>query len=142
MGVLLRSLVELEEAGAGDFFGEPQFDVADLLRVTPDGKGVVASDDGGEIVENDDSGRADEGTVVGAMQSSDRVHAEQAQSVGGVKAVPAVRALAKKLGVDLARVAPSGAGGEFIFGDNARINLVPVEGEDGPTRLRILATLG
>jgi len=43
------------------------------------------------------------------MQSSDRVHAEQAASIGGVKAVPAVRALAKKLGVDLARVKPSGA---------------------------------
>ena len=67
-------------------------------------KGVIASDEGGEIVENDNAGRADEGTVVGAMQSSDRVHAEQATSVGGVKAVPAVRALAKKLGVDLARV--------------------------------------
>ena len=65
---------------------------------------VVASDEGGEIVENDNAGRADEGTVVGAMQTSDRVHAEQATSVGGVKAVPAVRALAKKLGVDLARV--------------------------------------
>ena len=75
-----------------------------------DGTGVVASDEGGEIVTNDDSGRADEGTVVGAMQSSDRVHAEQAMSIGGVKAVPAVRALAKKLGVDLARVRPGGAG--------------------------------
>jgi pyruvate dehydrogenase E2 component (dihydrolipoamide acetyltransferase) len=83
----------------------------------PDGKGVVASDEGGEIVENDNAGRADEGTVVGAMQSSDRVHAEQAQSVGGVKAVPAVRALAKKLGVDLARVAPSGAGGVVTMKD-------------------------
>ena len=76
-----------------------------------DGTGVVASDEGGEIATNEDSGRADEGTVVGAMQSSDRVHAEQAMSVGGVKAVPAVRALAKKLGVDLARVRPSGAAG-------------------------------
>ena len=83
----------------------------------PDGKGVVASDEGGEIVENDNAGRADEGTVVGAMQSSDRVHAEQATSVGGAKAVPAVRALAKKLGVDLARVAPSGAGGVVTMQD-------------------------
>lgn len=83
----------------------------------PDGKGVVASDEGGEIVENDNAGRADEGTVVGAMQSSDRVHAEQAMSVGGAKAVPAVRALAKKLGVDLARVAPSGAGGVVTMQD-------------------------
>jgi pyruvate dehydrogenase E2 component (dihydrolipoamide acetyltransferase) len=83
----------------------------------PDNKGVVASDEGGEIVTNDDAGRADEGTVVGAMQSSDRVHAEQATSVGGVKAVPAVRALAKKLGVDLARVAASGAGGVVTMKD-------------------------
>jgi len=83
----------------------------------PDRKGVVASDEGGEIVENDNAGRADEGTVVGAMQTSDRVHTEQATSVGGAKAVPAVRALAKKLGVDLARVAPSGAGGVVTMKD-------------------------
>jgi pyruvate dehydrogenase E2 component (dihydrolipoamide acetyltransferase) len=83
----------------------------------PDQKGVIASDEGGEIVTNDNAGRADEGTVVGAMQSSDRVHAEQATSVGGVKAVPAVRALAKKLGVDLARVAASGAGGVVTMKD-------------------------
>ncbi|GAA0716971.1 dihydrolipoamide acetyltransferase family protein [Dokdonella soli] len=83
----------------------------------PDHKGVVASDEGGEIVTNNNAGRADEGTVVGAMQSSDRVHAEQAMSVGGVKAVPAVRALAKKLGVELARVTPSGAGGVVTLQD-------------------------
>ena len=41
IGVLLRSLVELEAAGAAAFFGEPEFDVHDLLRTTPDGKGVV-----------------------------------------------------------------------------------------------------
>ncbi len=61
--------------------------------------------------------RADAGTVVGAMESSDRVVAEQVVAVGGVKAVPAVRALAKKLGVDLARVAPSGAGGVVTLND-------------------------
>ncbi len=83
----------------------------------PDGKGVVASDEGGEITTNDTSGRADEGTVVGAMESSNRVHAEQLSSVGGVKAVPAVRALAKKLGVDLARVRPSGADGVVTLRD-------------------------
>ena len=83
----------------------------------PDHNGVVASDEGGEIASGGTAPRADEGTVVGAMQSSDRVHAEQATSVGGVKAVPAVRALAKKLGVDLARVAPSGAGGVVTLQD-------------------------
>ena len=55
--------------------------------------------------------REDEGTVVGAMVSGNTVHVEQAASIGGVKAVPAVRALAKKLKVDLARVRPSGADG-------------------------------
>ncbi|MBL8297582.1 MAG: 2-oxo acid dehydrogenase subunit E2 [Rhodanobacteraceae bacterium] len=61
--------------------------------------------------------RADAGTVVGAMEASDRVVAEQAVSVGGVKAMPAVRALAKKLGVDLGRVVPSGAGGVVTMND-------------------------
>jgi DNA helicase HerA-like ATPase len=42
VGVLLRSIVELEAAGADAFFGEPQFDVHDLMRTTPDGRGVVS----------------------------------------------------------------------------------------------------
>ena len=41
VGVLLRSILTLETSGADTFFGEPQFDVADLLRITPDGKGIV-----------------------------------------------------------------------------------------------------
>ncbi|TAM62115.1 MAG: 2-oxo acid dehydrogenase subunit E2 [Rhodanobacter sp.] len=61
--------------------------------------------------------REDEGTVVGAMVSGNQVHVEQAASIGGVKAVPAVRALAKKLKVDLARVRPSGADGVVTMQD-------------------------
>ncbi len=41
LGVILRSIVTIEEAGADVFFGEPEFDVDDLLRTTPDGKGIV-----------------------------------------------------------------------------------------------------
>jgi hypothetical protein len=41
VGVLLRKLVELEAQGADRFFGEPEFDVADMLRTTSDGRGVV-----------------------------------------------------------------------------------------------------
>ena len=70
---------------------------------------TAAADAGGE--------RDDAGTVVGAMQSSNAVHNEQAVSVGGVKAMPAVRALAKKLGVDLARVRASGADGTVSLAD-------------------------
>ncbi|HWU77277.1 MAG TPA: dihydrolipoamide acetyltransferase family protein [Rhodanobacter sp.] len=61
--------------------------------------------------------REDEGTVVGAMVSGNTVHVEQAASIGGVKAVPAVRALAKKLKVDLTRVRPSGADGVVTMKD-------------------------
>ena len=42
VGVLLRSLVTLEQEGAGPFFGEPEFDVDDLIRVTPEGKGIIS----------------------------------------------------------------------------------------------------
>ena len=42
LGVILRSIVTLEQEGAGQFFGEPEFDVRDLLRTSPDGRGVVS----------------------------------------------------------------------------------------------------
>ena len=61
--------------------------------------------------------RADAGTVVGAMEASDRVAGDAMTSVGGVRALPAVRALAKKLGVDLARVPGSGADGVVTMQD-------------------------
>ena len=78
---------------------------------------VVASDEGGAIRAGGAEARPDSGTVVGAMEAGSHVHAEQAADIGGVKAVPAVRALARKLGVDLARVAPGGAGGVVTLQD-------------------------
>lgn len=89
---------------------------------------AVASDEGGQLPVRpapseaqggtDDSGeRDDAGTVVGAMQSSNAVHQEQASSVGGVKAMPAVRAMAKKLGVDLSRVRATGSDGVVTMAD-------------------------
>ncbi|WP_354641419.1 helicase HerA-like domain-containing protein [Kitasatospora camelliae] len=41
-GVILRSLTILENEGAGAFFGEPEFDTAELLRTAPDGRGIVS----------------------------------------------------------------------------------------------------
>jgi len=81
-----------------------------------DDEKVVASDEGGEV-EEAVAVREDEGTVVGAMVSGNHVHVEQAASVGGVKAVPAVRALAKKLKIDLTRVTPTGADGVVTLKD-------------------------
>ena len=42
VGVLLRSLVGLETGGGTEFFGEPQLEIADLLRIAPDGRGIVS----------------------------------------------------------------------------------------------------
>lgn len=40
-GTIVRKLVELEQQGASEFFGEPSFDVQDLLRVNENGLGIV-----------------------------------------------------------------------------------------------------
>ncbi|MEN0013520.1 MAG: helicase HerA-like domain-containing protein [Solirubrobacteraceae bacterium] len=42
VGVLLRAMVGLEIGGGTEFFGEPQLDISDLLRVAPDGRGIVS----------------------------------------------------------------------------------------------------
>src|SRR6185437_6207974 len=91
--------------------GAPTSDPADSPQA------VIVSDEGGSIEETGKPQREDEGTVVGAMASSNTVHVEQAASIGNVKAVPAVRALARKLKVDLGRVRPSGAGGVVTMHD-------------------------
>lgn len=62
----------------------------------------------------------DAGTVVGAMQVGNAVLSEAAVAVGGVKAVPAVRAMARKLGVDITRVRPSGPDGTVTMDDVKR----------------------
>ena len=87
-----------------------------------DGDKVVASDDGGAITAGAaaPAKREDAGTVVGAMQTSDAVRSEQAVAVGGVKAMPAVRATARKLGVDITRVRASGADGVVTMEDVKR----------------------
>ncbi|MDJ0322046.1 helicase HerA-like domain-containing protein [Pseudarthrobacter sp. PS3-L1] len=41
-GVILRELVNLEAQGLEKFFGEPEFDTAELLRTAPDGRGVIS----------------------------------------------------------------------------------------------------
>ncbi len=41
-GVLLRELISFEDQGADVFFGEPEFDTANLLRCAADGRGVIS----------------------------------------------------------------------------------------------------
>jgi 2-oxoisovalerate dehydrogenase E2 component (dihydrolipoyl transacylase) len=72
--------------------------------------------------EEDDS---DAGTVVGAMESSNAVRTQQAIAVGGVKAMPAVRALAKKLKIDLNRVQATGTNGVVTLADVKKASANP-----------------
>lgn len=41
-GTILRKIIELESQGGGDFFGEPAFDVLDLVRTNSQGLGIIS----------------------------------------------------------------------------------------------------
>jgi len=83
-----------------------------------------AADDAGQAGDE----RADTGTVVGNVTTSDEVVKASHSTVGGVKVTPAVRALARKLKVDLAGVEPTGPDGVVTSAD------VRKAAEQGPTR--------
>lgn len=85
----------------------------------------------------------DTGTVVGAMAASNDVVAEKATTVGssgvGLKVIPAVRALAHRLNVDLTIVTPTGPDGLITAADVQRVHQVladvgPIEKLKGPRK--------
>ncbi|HUQ67514.1 MAG TPA: helicase HerA-like domain-containing protein [Flavitalea sp.] len=41
-GTILRKVIELQQQGADVFFGEPSFEVDDLIRIADDGRGIVS----------------------------------------------------------------------------------------------------
>lgn len=40
-GTILRKVIELQQQGADIFFGEPSFEVEDLMRINNDGRGII-----------------------------------------------------------------------------------------------------
>jgi DNA helicase HerA-like ATPase len=42
-GVILRELITLENNGGDVFFGEPEWEPADLMRTAPDGRGIISA---------------------------------------------------------------------------------------------------
>ena len=81
-----------------------------------------------EFADGSDSSDAlpEAGTVVGRVEATSEVSNERASAVGGsarskVKAVPAVRALARRLDVDLSVVTPSGRDDTITVGDVERV---------------------
>jgi len=110
-----KAVVEIPSPQAGEItrlWGEP----GDILQV------------GDPLVEfaNGASDSADAGTVVGRMESTGEVSEERASAVGhtaraGIKATPAVRALARRRNVDLSVVTPSGPHDTIIASDVERV---------------------
>ncbi len=41
-GTILRKVIELQQQGADVFFGEPSFEVDDLMRIADDGRGMIS----------------------------------------------------------------------------------------------------
>jgi pyruvate dehydrogenase E2 component (dihydrolipoamide acetyltransferase) len=81
----------------------------------------------------------DQGSVVGQMETGQKVAREAplgaapAPAAAGIKAIPAVRMLARKLSVDLAMVTPTGADGMITQGDVQRA--ARILSETGPIEL-------
>ncbi|HET8610289.1 MAG TPA: dihydrolipoamide acetyltransferase family protein [Burkholderiales bacterium] len=84
-----------------------------------------------------DGGDRDSGTVVGAVSAESDVTNREAPAptaaAAGIKATPAVRALARKLNVDLAMVTPTGHDGLITSGDIERV--ARILAEVGPQEL-------
>lgn len=40
-GTILRKVIELQQQGADQFFGEPSFEIDDLMRIADDGRGMI-----------------------------------------------------------------------------------------------------
>jgi 2-oxoisovalerate dehydrogenase E2 component (dihydrolipoyl transacylase) len=76
---------------------------------------------GAALVEFEEGPRADTGTIVGELATDAQpATVAPAPPAAGVRAAPAVRALAQRLGVDLAKVAASGPGGAVTSADVER----------------------
>jgi len=105
-----KAVVEIPSPQSGrvaKLFGEP----GDIARI------------GAPLVVFEAAGEADAGTVVGKMpESAPAKPAKPPLTQGGaaVKATPAVRALARRHGVELSVIAPSGPGGTITKADVER----------------------
>lgn len=115
-GDVIDTGAPLIEFDTGDGSSTAEADSADTDSDTPaklraEAEQVLMDlDDEKSASQDSDKKEENIGTVVGKMESSDTVE-DTMTDFGGKRAAPAVRALAKKLGVDLSTVEATGTGG-------------------------------
>src|SRR6056297_4243018 len=126
-GDVIKTGAPLVEFDLGDGSGDAEPESAEAEEQAAESATIQpepAADDAGQTGEE----RADTGTVVGNVTTSDEVVRQGHSTVGGVKVTPAVRALARKLKVDLGGVEATGPDGVVTSSD------VRKAAEHGPTR--------
>jgi len=115
-----QPLVSVETEKAVVEVPSPQSGRIARLRAQPGERVKV----GAALVEFDEGPRADTGTVVGELAAATAPAARPTEAApagaAAVRATPAVRALAQRLGVDLKIVAASGPGGSVTSADVER----------------------
>jgi len=112
------SLPQRAEAhDTGHHHGQPAQQAASEPPRAPPASAPQAASPATSTTASPPKSEGDAGTVVGAMQASDQLRQESSVAIGGVRAVPAVRALARKLRVDIARVSATGADGVVTMAD-------------------------
>lgn len=120
-------VIERLHAKAGDVVqtGAPLVDFAeDGEAAAPKKTKSAAEAKRQEAPAEEEAPRADAGSVVGSVQTGSEIVEETAiaggrrrRAKGRVKAAPAVRAQARRLGVDLAHVEPTGKNGQVTAAD-------------------------
>ncbi|MFA5677559.1 MAG: dihydrolipoamide acetyltransferase family protein [Pseudomonas sp.] len=134
-----KAIVEIPSPRDGTI-AKVYVDADDIIAVDQAVVAFAGDGDAGDAAPPSD---ADQGTVVGQVMRSDRVVDEQPDEIGqpgaSFKALPAVRALARKLDVDLGVVTPSGPNGLITARDVERVARIlaeagPLEKLRGPRR--------
>ena len=130
-------------AGEGDIVetGKPLIDIDTGSGAEP-GESTAETASTPAVSDEKPAATADTGTVVGSMPVSDEELVETAvaggrryRAQGKVKAAPAVRALAKKKGIDLADVPPTGRGDRVTREDVENFRPRPEKKQRSVTRL-------
>ncbi len=113
-----QPLVSVETEKAVVEVPSPQAGKIARLRAQPGERVKV----GGPLVEFEEGPRVDSGTIVGELATPEPqpFPTQPPPQVSGVRAAPAVRALAQRLGVELATIVASGPGGAVTSADVER----------------------